>query len=139
MDECGTLAEVWFSRLRDIYPKFLCEKGKSTENPSFAAPLNTMEALRRPCATHLIEVRRGGYHGAYMARTLPMLLSDLTSHVAPIVSAPSKLRERDSEHSRPTQASGDSISKTGEQSSLMEAISIGIQERSSFQKLYTIF
>ena len=36
-------------------------------------------------------------------------------------------------------ASGDSISKTGEQSSLMEAISIGIQERSSFQKLYTIF
>ena len=36
-------------------------------------------------------------------------------------------------------ASGDSISKTGEQSSLMESISIGIQERSSFQKLYTIF
>ena len=27
--------------------------------------LDTMEALRRPCATHLIEVRRGGYHGSY--------------------------------------------------------------------------
>ena len=52
---------------------------------------------------------------------------------------PVEVRERQSEHSRPTQASGDSISKTGEQSSLMEAISIGIQERSSFQKLYTIF
>ena len=36
-------------------------------------------------------------------------------------------------------ASGDSISKTGEQSSLMESISIGIQERSSFLNLYTIF
>ena len=35
-------------------------------------------------------------------------------------------------------ASGDSISKTGEQSSLMESISIGIQERSSFINLYTI-
>ena len=33
----------------------------------------------------------------------------------------------------------DSISKTGEQSSLMESISIGIQERSPFLNLFTVF
>ena len=52
---------------------------------------------------------------------------------------PVEVRERESEHTRPTQASGDSISKTGERSSLMGSISIGIQERSSFLDLYTIF